>query len=330
MAGRSLQAPYRDRRLKRPDFPLDEAIAWFLSDYATEVQPTTLAAYRSHLRAFCESLPTDRRVLASLEPETVEAHLRRTANKNTKMNKAISLRSFAKYLATRKIWYSGTDDARVSVLRDVRQGRPTPKGQPGYKDEELRTIVRVADDGQHRLRNRAYIAVLLHGFRAKEARLMLLRNCVMPKHDELQGEFLIETEEGTKHRTGGVRAVPMEPFARRLIREYIQLERAAYTGSGDEPLFLTDEGGAFTRSGWHSMARRIRDRLRSEGIQFRQHRLRPTRARQLHEASWPDSAIMEVLGWKSTAMLRRYLGTIPISRLKQYPTTLDRVFGKAM
>jgi hypothetical protein len=38
---------------------------------------------------------------------------------------------------------------------------------------------------------------------------------------------------------------------------------------------------------------------------------------------------MEALGWKSLPMLRRYLGTIPLSRLKQYPMTLDGVFGRA-
>jgi hypothetical protein len=38
---------------------------------------------------------------------------------------------------------------------------------------------------------------------------------------------------------------------------------------------------------------------------------------------------MEILGWSSIAMLRRYLGKIPIAQLKRYPTTLERVFGRA-
>jgi hypothetical protein len=29
-------------------------------------------------------------------------------------------------------------------------------------------------------------------------------------------------------------------------------------------------------------------------------------------------------------MLRRYLGTIPVAQLKRYPTTLERVFGRAV
>lgn len=77
------------------------------------------------------------------------------------------------------------------------------------------------------------------------------------------------------------------------------------------------------------MARRLKRRIAAENVAFKQHRLRLTRARQLHEAGWPDTAIMEALGGRSLPMLRRYLGAIPLSRLKQYPMTLDVVFGKA-
>ena len=77
------------------------------------------------------------------------------------------------------------------------------------------------------------------------------------------------------------------------------------------------------------MAQRLRRWCAEDGIPFKQHRLRPTRTRQLHEAGWEDSAIMEALGWKSVAMLRRYLGKISVTRLKTYPMTLSRVFGPA-
>ena len=315
--------------MKRPDFSLAEAVSWFLSDIQGEVMPTTHATYRSHLTGFCTWLPPGRRTLAAIEPETVEAYLRGTKNGNTKMNKAIALRSFGKYLARRKLWYAGTEDAPLSVLREVKQPRPSDKGMPGYRDAELRTIARAVFEGPNRHRNRAVIAVELHGFRSKEVRLMLLRNVTMPTHAELQGHFLIESESGTKRGSGGVRAVPMERYARDAIRNYLQLERPAFTGSGDEPLFLTEDGRPFTAAGWHGMARRLQRRIAAEGVAFKQHRLRPTRARQLHEAGWPDTAIMEALGWKSLPMLRRYLGTIPLSRLKQYPMTLDGVFGRA-
>lgn len=315
--------------MKRPDFPLMEAVSWFLADIEADVMPTTLATYRSHLLGFCAFLGTHCRTLGAVEPETVERFLRDTRNGNTRMNKAIALRSFAKYLARRKLWFAGTSDAPQSVLRDVKQPRPSDKGMPGYRDAELRKIVQAVDDGPNRYRNLAVIAVELHGFRSKEVRLMLLRNVAVPGHDQLQGHFVIEAEAGTKRGSGGVRAVPMERYGRDAIRNYLQLERGRFTGEGDEPLFLTEDGRAFTAGGWHGMARRLKRRIAAEGVAFKQHRLRPTRARQLHEAGWPDTAIMEVLGWKSLPMLRRYLGTIPLARLKQYPMTLDGVFGRA-
>jgi len=72
------------------------------------------------------------------------------------------------------------------------------------------------------------------------------------------------------------------------------------------------------------MAQRVRQRLKAEGIAFKQHRLRPTRARELHEAGWTDSDIMEALGWRSQAMLRRYIGRVSLTHLKSLPEPMDR------
>jgi integrase len=328
---RTFTTRYRDTRVRRPDFSLDEAIAWFLADHAHDKEPTTMQTYRSHLTRFSAWLPANERTLASLNPEVAQRYVRETAaSRNTAMNKAIALKALAKYLAERKIWFDGGSRMPLSVLRDMKQGRPTEKGQAAYRDDELRAIVRAANDGRYPLRNRAIIAVELHGFRSKEARLMLLRNVALGAHDEL-GHFIIDDEANTKHGSGGVRVVPMEPLARDAIIDYLRNERPAWRGPGrDEPLFLTRSGLAYKPSGWNSMARRIKGYCAEEGVAFRQHRLRPTRTRQLHEADVPDSAIMELLGWKSPAMLRRYLGTIPLARLKRYPTTLHTVFGKAM
>jgi integrase len=329
MAGeRTFTSRYRDTRVKRPDFSLNEAIAWFLADH--EMQPTTRQTYTSHLTRFAAFLgpaPT----LADLVIEKAERYVRDTArSQNTKMNKAIALKSLAKYLAEKKLWFEGDVKMPLSVLRDLKQGRPTPKGQPGYHDDELRAIVRGANGGRYPMRDRAILAVLMHGFRAKEARCMVLRNVILSVHGDM-GHFVIDDEAGTKKGTGGVRGVPMEPLARDAILDYIRQERPDWCGSGrDETIFLTRSGKPFRPTGWNSLARRLKARAKEEGVAFRQHRLRPTRTNQLHEEGVPDSAIMEMLGWKSPAMLRRYLGTIPLTRLKRYPTTLDKVFGRAI
>ena len=177
-------APYRDARVKRLDFALAEAISWFLADKPEEgsgAQPTTLAAYRSWLRGFCDWLPEDRQVLASLEPEAVEGYVRTTAaNVNTpdeQDDRAQVLRPVprpAQDLVRRQ------RRRAAERARDCVMPRPSGKGMPGYRADELRTIERTAIDGYTPLRSRAVIAVLRHGFRAKEARPMQLRDVVLP------------------------------------------------------------------------------------------------------------------------------------------------------
>ncbi len=88
--------------MRRPDFPLAEAVAWFLEDARSEIQETTWLAYRSILNAFVRWLPESSRTLASVEPETVERFVRGTAeNVNTRRNKIIGLKSLARHRVRR-------------------------------------------------------------------------------------------------------------------------------------------------------------------------------------------------------------------------------------
>lgn len=327
---RTFQSQYRDTRVRRPDFSLNDAIAWYLADYASEVEASTLRSYGYRLQAFSGWLPERQRTLASLEPETVERWLRTVANRHSRMNRTIALKSFARYLAERKVWYVGTNDARVSVLRGLRQAQPATRGTPAFKDEDVRTIIRAVPQTSTRLRTLAVIAVELHGFRSKEVRTMLLKNIVFPTKADPVGHFIVDCRKRTKSEAG-IRLVPMEPAARDAVTRYVRMERPAFTGDGEERLFLTEQGAAFSGAGWDAMARRLREALKSEGVAFRQHRFRSTRA-QLHAAGVPDSSIIELLGWgieSGQRMLHRYVGRIPLSTLKRYPPLLDGIYGRS-
>ncbi len=101
--------------MRRPEFPLAEAVAWFLEDARSEIQETTWLAYRSILNAFIVWLPEKFRTLVSVEPETVERFVRATAaNVNTRRNKIIALKSLATYLA---VSASGTPARKRRVSR---------------------------------------------------------------------------------------------------------------------------------------------------------------------------------------------------------------------
>jgi site-specific recombinase XerD len=131
MASRTFTSRYRDTRVKRPDFALETAIEWYVADYA--VQPTTMQSYRSHLSNFATWLAKTNRpvTLISVGPEPVEAYLRTAKNQHTKMNKCIAMKSFARYLANKQIWYAGPKERRTLVLADVTQPKPSPSGMPG-------------------------------------------------------------------------------------------------------------------------------------------------------------------------------------------------------
>lgn len=320
--------------MRRPNFPLNEAINWYLADKAQDVVETTIRTYRCWLRRFSEQLPESERVLASLNVERAEGFVRQARKPNTRMNMTIALKSFARYLAEKQLWFVGSTDAPISVLNGLKQPQPTPFGVPAYTDSEVRAILRAIDCEPHRLRNLAVVAVLLHGFRAKEVRTMPRRCVVLPTYRE-RGHFIIAEESQTKRGTRGVREVPMDTQTTDVVREYLRRgERPDYEGTGEEPLFLTLQGRSFTMNGWNAMAKRLRQRVKAEtGIDFKQHRFRSTRTRLLHEAGWQDSAIIEVQGWSDGSgyrMLRRYRGRIPTSQLKQYPETLGRFFGRAV
>jgi len=125
------------------------------------------------------------------------------------------------------------------------------------------------------------------------------------------GHFVVDVRKRTKF-SAGVRVVPMEPAARDAIVRYLRQERPPYGGRDtDEPLFLTEDGTAFTDGGWDGMAKRLKEAAAKDGIVLRQHRFRSTRAQPLDAAGVPDSSVIEMLGWgveSGSRMLHRYVG----------------------
>lgn len=79
MRSRTFTTGYRGPEVyvRRPDFPLAEAIGWYLGDKAQDIADTTLRTYRAWLGQFCRQLPQGEQVLASLNVERVEAFVRR-------------------------------------------------------------------------------------------------------------------------------------------------------------------------------------------------------------------------------------------------------------
>lgn len=313
--------------MKPATFPLATVVEWYIADKPIDgdgIADSTLVSYSRRLRGFLERHP--RATLADLSLDRAEQYVRTAKNPNTRRNLAITLRSLASYLADKGHWYIGDSTVRLSVLRDLPIPQASARGQAPYKDSEVNAILRCTTDA----RERAIIAIELHGFRAKETRMLIARNVELGRHG---GYLAIEEESGTKRGTAGVRRIPLDPAAVRPLLDYLRI-RPAYRGTDAEPFFLTIHGDPICESTWSTLTQTLRKHVASESVAFKQHRLRSTSVTQKSEAGWTDSAIIEVHGWdrknsgSGMRMLRRYRGDIPLSQLAKYPTTLGKFFGR--
>jgi hypothetical protein len=109
------------------------------------------------------------------------------------------------------------------------------------------------------------------------------------------------------------------------VRADIEVLGPSRNGSFDRPPVDRVGGNDRARDG----GRRNRDLHRSEGSRSSSIVFDPPARAGSIKVHYQDTAIVEILGWSPMAMLRRYLGKIPVAQLKRYPTTLERIFGRA-
>jgi integrase len=248
---------------------------------------------------------------------------------------AIALKALARYLAQHKVWYG---PGFSSVLAGLEVPQPNPRGRKTFSDDELRTIHQLAAQGPNPLLHEAVLYLIRHGLRPDEVRVMLRESVVIPIRSGERGSIHVK---GAK-TPSGIREIPLEPRARNFLIRYVRDGRAEFRGCRrascpehpdgamtPEPFFTTADGQPFHESGWKSLLRRFSARARAAGIAgFCVYRLRGTRARELKEAGWGDSEVIQVLGWSpknGQRMLRRYIGEYSPKHLKSLPTTFERI-----
>jgi hypothetical protein len=88
---------------------------------------TTLRSYERRLEKFRLWLGVEHRVLRRVQIETAERFVRTAKNLKTRRNLAITLRSFATYLARKKLWYVGDENVRLSA-HDLAMHQPGLSG----------------------------------------------------------------------------------------------------------------------------------------------------------------------------------------------------------
>jgi integrase len=119
----------------------------------------------------------------------------------------------------------------------------------------------------------------------------------------------------------GLRILPLDPEAESAIQRYISYGRPRYTGHGEEPLFLTDDGkSGLSAHGMSALRGRIKKRAEAEGLHgFMWHRARGYATKRLQRKNVPTNVIMQIGGWTSPEMVRRYVGEYDPSEIKAFP-----------
>lgn len=309
--------------MRREDASLADAVAEYAADIQQRLKPSTLRTYLSYLNAFVESLGDAE--LRHLTPVPVKAFTTRYARNgqvHAAHNATIALKALSTWLAKEGLFYG---PGGIPTLIGVEVPSVPKTSRPAYTPEEVLAIERVISTQPNAtLLSAIHWLQLGSGIRSNETRLLRLRDVVLPvPANDYQGHITIR--EDTTKTAAGAREIPLDERAAKAIRRYLGDGRPRYRGSGDEPLFLTDDGVGFSEGGWHTMHQRLRKRLLEHGIAgYKQHRNRNTWARDALEAGIPETAIVQMGGWGSVDMLRRYHGRLSTTELSRYPTTLSK------
>lgn len=309
--------------MRREDAPLAAALAEYLADVQLRLKPSTLRTYVCYLNLFLASIEGPE--LRHLMPVPVKRYVNRymqNGQVHAAHNAMIALKAFSTYLAKERIFYAPGGTATLAGV-DIPSVPKTSR--PAYTPEEVLGIERViATRPNAALLSAIHWLQLATGIRANETRLLRLRDVTFPgPANDYHGHVVIR--EDTTKTAAGVREIPLDHRAAKAIRRYVNDLRPEFTGEGAEPVFLTDAGTGFSEGGWHIMQQRLRRELVRHGISgYKQHRNRNTWTRDALEAGIPETAIVQMGGWGSVDMLRRYHGKLTTADLMRYPTTLAK------
>ena len=313
--------------MRKEDASLADAIAEYLADVQQRLKPTTVRTYTSYLNRFVQSIGDAQ--LQHLTPLPVKAFITRYARNgqvHAAHNATIALKALSSWLAAESIFFG---PGGIPTLLAIEVPSVPKTSRPAYTPEEVLMIERViATEPNALLLSAIHWLQLGTGIRSNETRLLRLRDVTLPTSgNDFQGHITIR--EDTTKTAAGAREIPLDQRAAKAIRRYLGDGRARYVGAADEPLFLTDDGHPFSDGGWHTMHQRLRKHLLERGIAgYKQHRNRNTWARDALEAGVPETAIVQMGGWGSVDMLRRYHGKLSTAELFRYPTTLSKYARK--
>ena len=248
------------------------------------LKPRTIDDYVRSVQAFAGHL--GQRSPRSITPTDVRAYISEFQNGHspkTVREAQLGLRRFFRFLLQE-------GEVRSDPMREMRLPTCRVDPQPTYSEAEVKRLILVCD---HKTRT---------GTRDRAMLLTLFDTGV--RVGELVSMGLPNWEHRTVRVEGktGVREVPLGMATLQALDRYVR--RWAIT----ESPFWRGKKGAVTGSGVLQIIRRLSRRadVPHKGV----HAFRRAAAAQMKRLGMNDSDILEVMGWRSVEMLRRYTAAV--------------------
>ena len=314
--------------MRKPTEPFSGFIDAFI--VAKRISPTTREDYLRYLRDFDKATGhTSLKLALTLDNAAQWVDGMRKRGTHTARNGAMALKSMATWIAkSRYIVIPGG----VSLLAGLETPKTPQSHRRAFTDEEMEVIYQALEFRMTKDRSRARAAIMLMaeaGPRRNEVR-QIRREDLLVRPDRTGGAIRVraETSKGNKERIARVGGVAI-----RAILAYLEDERRDYSPAPDqknepEPLFLTEQGRAFTKNGWGTYLDRVWDYLEKEtGIKGSSHFLRHTWATNYARGmGMTGNSIYDFRregGWSDSKTPERYTHERPEAELLAMSAPID-------
>lgn len=242
----------------------------FAAYVTAQGMPSTVAGIRrEHIEAFLLSLSE-----AGRKPSTVHTYYR-------------GLRAFF-------AWTIEEDELERSPMEKIKPPRIPETPPPVLRPEQVAALLKAVNGKDFESRRDAAIITLFLDTGMRRAELAGLTL------ERLDRDHQVAIVHGKGDR---IRAVPYSDWAAKTVDRYLRL-RPRHPGARGTAAVWLGHKGALTTDGIRQMIER---RGRQAGIGgLHAHLFRHTFAHEWQAAGGTESGLMQVAGWKSTAMVRRY------------------------
>lgn len=289
---------------RSPMASFDEAVQSFFR-HRHGISPLTERYYRGSLRRFAKN--ANATTIADLNAENVNRYLTSIRkSKHMARGDCAVLKVFAKWLVKARILE--TDPLAAITTPDVPKSRPRP-----FDEGVVPIIQRIAGQSKQGARDRALLILSLDtGARPNE-----LRQLRWPEDVDL-ARGLIRIREETSKTEAGHRELPISDDSIAAIDTYVKDYRPNICG----PLFLSEDGGPLSYTGFLALHYRLRDRLKAEGIMgYKSYRNRHTGLTQWARVpGMSPSDLQAVAGHKSVMTTMGYIGARSADQLRRLRT----------